>query len=260
MIEVNSIYIKKNDIIYYDYDNQENTVDPLEISKYLGCDVNIEKGVTFERIFNIIIQNSDIFNNVFYGATNGIFIEEFIEDFISDVQDENDFFSKVKSLEVERVYQHYRFDNGDEDEEYYYSFHGIGDIDDETGYSVGMSSLSNYKHIPINLNTKMEIRVDNGKEFKNINEYGDKYELKHTLNIPISLFNFIYAILYEITFNGAPENRDERHDQLMEQVNDIKEKKLKGEEVGHEMHIDENGELYLIKDGKRDYFLGKGNK
>ena len=70
----------------------------------------------------------------------------------------------------------------------------------------------------------------------------------------MTLFNFIGAILHEITFYGTPSNRDKVGDDLAETGRKLDA----GELELFEWKKDENGKHYFEdKDGNRDYIFDK---
>lgn len=221
-----------------------------DLPKYIGEPIKIEEGVTFKRIFNLIIMNRKIFNTIFYSFTRGFDIDLYIEDYLKESEDVD---SAIDYCEVYRVYENFKYDDGTEEDQYYYAFHGKGKPTKEGALNYGFSftSLSELKNLPIKTNENLEITIDTGLSFDDKDfDLKNKYKKIHTAKIPITLFNFIGAILYEITFTGTPANRDEKLNDLQDTVERIKN----GEEETFEFKKDDDGEFYFLdKDGNKDY-------
>lgn len=224
-----------------------------DISKYLGDPIKIEEGVTFGRIFDICIMNRDIFNTIFYSFTRGYNIDMFIDDYVNEVEDD-DHVSAIDYLHVYRTYEHMIFDDGTVDHSYSYGFGGVGKADEHgvINYGVGFTSLSKLKDLPIKTDNELDITVDTGKSFDEVETLEEKYVLVHKADIPITLFNFIGAILFEISFHGTPKDRNDFADNLTETARQVES----GEMETYEMLKDEDGKYYFLDDdGNKEYYL-----
>lgn len=240
---------------------EENKIIPdSDLPKFLGSHIELAEDVTFGRIFELCIQHKDIFNLVFYSNTRGFNIDHYIDDFNSKNTEKE---TEIDYLEVCGYHEHMIFDKDDVEDTIFYSLHGIN-INTDMSYSISLSSLSSFKNIPIKFNDELKITIDNGLSFKDIKKRGlsieDKYQTVHIAHLKITLFDFIAAILNDITFHGAPDNKKDFMDKLNKESDEINEKLKRGESVGYEMKTDENGDFYFLKDGVKDYLFKKDDE
>lgn len=248
------IKITKDNLYYLEFiGDKEKEVRIDELPMYLSEEIDIEEGVTFSTIFDLLIANREIFNIIFYSVTSGFNIDLYIDDYISDPKD-NKPETQITYLEVNRNFEHNIFDGSDE-WEYYYSLHGIS-TDEDIAYSIALSPLNEIKSIPIKVNKELNIVTDTGIELSETTIFSDKFKSIHVAQIPITLFNFLGAILNEITFHGTSENKVEFSNELNDRVEKIKT----GEEKTYELLKDENGEYYFLdSDGNKKYLLDRGD-
>lgn len=223
-----------------------------DLPMYLGEPLEIEEGVTFKRIYELLIMNRKIFNKIFHSFTRGFDIDLYLEDYLKKPK-ESEIESNIEYCEVYRVFEHMIFSDGEHDHEYYYGFHGVGKPTKHgiTNYGFSFTSLSDLKHLPIKTNNLLDIVIDTGVDISDENvKLKDKYKSLHKAYIPISLFNFIGAILYEITFTGSPSSRDVKLNDLIETSKRIEN----GEEELSELCKDDDGKFYFLdEEGNKDY-------
>lgn len=250
--------IYQDKLIFNRYGNpkEDKEVNPKEIPAYLACELKIEKGVTFGRIFELILLHKDLFNLIYdagqlYGHDIGAFEEQFnMED---DEDKKENYGTIMEHLEVSRIVEHYIDDDGEESWEFYLSFGGYGewggDQKDENGdpvkggISVSFSPLNQLKKYPIIYDDKVKVYGNNFKT-KELNK------IEYETRIPITLFDFIGAILNEITWHGIPKSKQKFIDELNETVKRIED----GKEKLFEMKEDEDGNIYFEdEDGNKEY-------
>lgn len=206
-----------------------------KLPMFLSDELKISKGVTFERIFDLCIQHKELFNQIFYSSTRGFDIDLFIDEY----NRESDYDTEITYLSVSRIMSKWHDDYFDA----YLHFGGVAEnhVDENFGdepydcnMGVSFTSINNLKHIEIRVDDSFDITDDKNKPI-----FEDKK--------PITLFDFISTILYEITWNGAPASRDERMDSLNSTVERIQN----GEEEFYTMEKIE-GEYYFVdKDGNK---------
>ena len=226
-----------------------------DLPKYIGEPLEIEDGVTFKRVFDLLISNRNIFNIIFHSFTRGFNIDLYLEDYLKESKEPKEPTSNIEYCEVYRIYEHMIFDDGEVDHEYYYGFHGVGKPTENgiINYSFSFTSLSEIKYLPIKTNNLLDIIIDTGVNILDENvSIDDKYKSIHKAQIPITLFNFIGAILFEITFLGTPKNKDEK----LNNLNDTTERIKSGKEETFKLCKDENSKFYFLdKDGNKDYLI-----
>jgi hypothetical protein len=236
-----------------DYGRDIEDITASQLPQYLGEPVEIEEGVSFKKIFELCIINRKIFNIVFHSFTRGYDIDMYIEDFLSNPKEEE---RDIKYLEVYRVFEHHIYDDGENDWSYYYGFHGKGKEDENgiTNYGLLGLSLADLKGLPIKVNNELDITIDSGKSFEEAKSFKEKYPSIHKAQIPMTLFNFIGAILFELTFYGTPTHANEFSNKLREQSEAID----RGEVELFEWKKDNDGKHYFEdKDGNKEYIFDK---
>ena len=243
--------IGKNEIkhSFEEYTKEENwdTIDEKDIAMYLASPIKIDEGVSFGRIFELCILHKDLFNVIFYAQLRGFKIEMWEEEFNLD-PDEKD--GDITYLEVYRILNIWGgkisgeiwFDN-------YLSFHGIaenyvskhsdGKEPYDQSFAVEFTPLNNLKEIEIRANEMFQITDSSGDKVGSEDVIVDEKE-------PLTLFDFLGTILYEISFSGAPEQRDKKIDELNKRIENI------DYEDTYEL-IEEDGVHYFVdKDGNKE--------
>ena len=176
-------------------------LEPGDISTYLGEDIELGEDVTFERIFDLIILHKKMFNSVFHQDMDGLKIDDFIEDYESDLKNESNFQKYILRV----CWSGILYDMGDSIQMYDYpSLEAFGVIDsriDKNEYpiSISLTPLSQIRNKKIILNHSFSIRLPKFEE----NEY---VYVKHR---PFRLYDLIGAILRDISHYGGPKDRDE---------------------------------------------------
>ena len=206
-----------------------------QLPMFLSDEIKIAKGVKFKRIFDLCILHKELFNKIFYSSTRGFDIDMFIDEYNKVGEKE----SEITYLYVSRILSKWHKDYFDA----YLNFGGIAEnytdeYNDEPydcNMSVSFTPLYSLKNI--------EIRVDDAFIIS-----GEKNETLFKDKKPITLFDFLSTILYEITWNGAPDNRNEK----LEELNTTAQRIKNGEEELFELkEID--GEMYFVdKDGNKE--------
>jgi len=146
----------------------------------------------------------------------------FYEEYKNDEDDEKSVFSCHK-LEL-----HEPTEEDENDISIYVDVHGWGayepsedDPYDEdspapthTSYAIEFTPLNRMAHLPVRLNTHIEMR--------DRNEMGDEDPVAEG-HMQFSVFDVVGAILSEISFCGLPEERDEKWQDIVDSVDEAKE-------------------------------------
>ena len=224
------IRINKNSIIYHALypDGKNRIIDDDDITSCLSEEVRIGKNVTFERIFDLIVLNKEIFNVIFQQGTLGNYkIDVYLDEYNQDDDDKEP--DSITYLEACWGCDYWSFDN-DKEVSIYPSFHGIRE-----GYT------DKYQKEPCDMNIGICGQIQNLKKYKmRMNNHvifndWDKEEEDLKKRYPIlmegektmTLFDFIRGILFEISFYGAPSQREKFFKSLDEQVKEIESGKAK---------------------------------
>ena len=244
------IRITKNSIIYHALhpDGENRFIADDDIATCLSDEVRIGKNVTFERIFDLIITNKEIFNIIFAQGTLGNYkIDVYLDEYNQDDNDDDP--DSITYLEVYWGTDYWNFD-GEKEVSLYPSFHGI-----RKGYT------DEFQKEPCDMNIGICNQIQNLKKYKmTINNYvvyndyikkekdlNKKYPLLMEGEKTMTLFDFIRGILFEISFYGTPKKRDEFFDEMAETVKRIDA----GEEDLYEMKKNKKGKIKFKKIKKK---------
>jgi len=269
------IIFKKNGI-FYDNDMNPKSEDYVykkvdSIVPYLVEIVEFDKNLTLRDFFNLLELDEELIDIVFGSHLGhfplGPFVEEVNNDCIPDGREEMEYIkcSWVSDQFDYRLFyeKHHADDNQDEEvtsifgttlheptEEdenevsIYVDVHGWGpyvpnedaeydedeDIPTHTSYAIEFTPLNRMAHLPIKLDTHFEMR--------DRNELGDEDPIAEG-NMEFSVFDAVGAILSEISFCGLPEERDEKWQDIVDSVDEAKDKL---EDEDEEEDDDEDGD------------------
>jgi hypothetical protein len=195
--EAGDKYIKKDDILQYVF------------SEPLG---SIE-GWTLRDLMEYIQPYGLIFGEMakcnfaaFYKEMNGP--KKVLED-----PGDNAFVNNIKYISVTRIVS---FQDEEENEICeYYNVDGRNDEATDGGrYAIEFTSISLLADLPIKVDDKFEIQ-------RSILNDGNTQTVL-SCKKPMYLLDLIWAILWEISFFGSPENRDEKWDEIEGRAEDVK--------------------------------------
>jgi hypothetical protein len=98
-------------------------------------------------------------------------------------------------------------------------FHGIGEPDEHGGraYAIEFTPINEFKALPLKLNTSY--KVEDTSDVQNVKTIFEGTKA-------FTVYDVIAAILYEITFCGSPEKRDEQMAEIMQSSEEIKTGKV----------------------------------
>lgn len=197
------ITITNNNIFYSQFSlstlsslNYADKINPDEIVNFLSDDVELGESVTLKRLFEIASYNVDNFNFIYNSALGGYNLEPYlqeIENVVTEISDieyievcwDSDKFEEILTIKP--------------------SMCGVSDKKSEY-YALDFESLNNIKDYNIRLNEKVEVFDFNKKtESDDKNYIGKK---------PFTLFDLYYGILFEISFNGGPQDKKEKIKEL----------------------------------------------
>jgi len=266
--------IFKKSGIFYDNDMNPEVEDYVyekvdSIIPHLTEVIEFDKNLTLRDFFNLLELDEELINIVFGSHLGhfplGPFVEEVNNDCIPDGKEEMEYIKcswVSDQFDYRLFYEKHKDDNKDEDEEVtsifgmtlhepteedeneisiYVDVHGWGlyapnedveydedeDIPTHTSYAIEFTPLNRMAHLPIKLDTHIKMR--------NRNEIGNEDPIAEG-NMEFSVFEAVGAILSEISFCGLPKDRDGKWQDIIDSVDEAKDK-LKDEE-----DYDEDGE------------------
>ena len=194
------LIISANNIIFKNNNSDGVEVDEELLPFYLSEDVSFDN-ITFERFFKLILRNTNVLDIVFYRSLGGLGINSFEKDFNSD--------QTLNDMDIHHLEISWAADLYEEDFAFYTDFSGAPENPMEISYSLEFTSLSAYKHLPLHIlndfvlyGKNPSVEILKGKK-------------------SMTLYDAINAILYEISFFGNPNDRDESSNNLQEQIESI---------------------------------------
>ena len=183
-------------------------VQSIDLSKYLGEEIELGEDVTFEILFDLIILNKEFFNKVFFVEMNGVLIDDFIQDY------ENKFDAiisdEVYNIRVSWMIELYEYDDEIDYVDYAY-FGGFGKLNatDEHDYPIKLDL------IPLHEFRDKLIELDNNFDINDFEKLEDKIEDSNKPKFkPYSLYDLIASILVEISAFGKPSERDSKRKEM----------------------------------------------
>lgn len=198
MITITQDNIYKTDFSIADLKSTDDLeiISEEEILYHLSDFIELGESVTFGRFFEIISLNKDLIEKIYHSCLGGYSLTPFMFE-IEDIPDRKNNLDYVEIC--------WSCDKYDDEFNISSSFHGIGSKDngEEETYAIEFTPLNNLKNLPLRLNTNLSYFVlpkGKGKKAKDV-YLGDRY---------FTLYDVLYAILFEITFNGDPKNRNSR--------------------------------------------------
>lgn len=224
------IKIYKNKIVYHNGKKRKKyQLDDLPM--FLGDVVELDDKLTFGQFFEVLNANRDVINFTFAQVMGFYKFEQFYFDLKKPIPKEEAQDHKNEFLEVYLVPDMWKY-KVDEPFNYnpYVDLHMIK-LKDEDGqenvpYGIGLTSLRTLKNHKLKINPKVEfILYDTTKKTT-------KKSLQPAIvanQENFKLFDLISGILYEISFHGAPEDKESVLTNLKETIKGYEEEKLKKE-------------------------------
>lgn len=186
---------QNNDRFSYKINKYELDIDDSLI-KYLSSDIIIEKGVTFEQFFNIILNYHEEYSDFFHSYLNGIQLSEFIDEWNCNQSSD---YVDMKRLIIKWPDK--------------YIFDPSNTIDDNSipefigeGKKIENHNIETYslEFAPIYKLKKYELVL-----IENYNIYNQDINTPMvTLHRDITVFDVLTSIFTELTYIGNPSERN----------------------------------------------------
>jgi len=233
------IKIKKNGEIFLEEHENENVKvkNVKSLKKYLACEVEFEKGLTFGTLLKLIIKEGNSFNVVFCQELNGKKLEYFEEKFDADPEVyEEDF--KLEYLEISKIFELFSFEKGSTID-LFSVFIGIGKTNDGFDVFIPLSfySIAELKDMEVMLNKLVEVYRDLPMDDVDMSDEDDDEDDDEDESVlpqqnsdaaypffeaaaRITLYEVIQCIIYELSYYKTDEERiTVRKNQNNEQIN-----------------------------------------
>lgn len=241
------ITITNNNIYYSEFDlsnlSSLDGVDIIyndEICNFLSEPVSLGESVTFKRLFDIVSDNIDNFNNIYFSTLGGHKLDPFLQ----EIENNQTELTNINYIEI-----YWNCDKFDNELSISPSLQGVSD----TGlyYSLDFVGLNNIKTCIVDLNENIDIldynKIENKNKKYNIN-LGEK---------TFTLFELFNAIFFQISIHGGPLDKSEIQQELEksissmdEEITDKYELQLIFDDIIQQ--IDDNDDCLVIFNGFRD--------
>ena len=203
-----SLKLTKDKKIISDYYGEVKEIDPIDILRVAYLEpVSEVDGWTLEDIFDLVYPLKDIWSDL-AGCNFEPFYKELKSEMVLLKPEDIDHLNKIDYIKVYRNLE--LEDDGLLTESIHVS--GIGKDGDSDKYAIGFSPLYSIKNLKIVISDNFEIN-------KLYSMDPPIFKAKK----PINLLEIIWAILWEISFHGVPEDRDEFIEELGRRVESIKD-------------------------------------
>lgn len=195
----------------------ERKIDESNFFKYYRFDVKTEGAPTllnfFEALYNLGPDVCDVISQISWCN---------LSDFISEVRKDSDDKSNLYHLSVSKnVFVDRYSDDQNPELQIYCELNGTGLADDDSGkvidnWCVSFTPLYKMKHLEVKVNNTTELTV----KLDSAPAVGPAHKFE-SVDRPISLGDFINAILYDISFHGSPNERDLVSQDLKRRVEEL---------------------------------------
>jgi len=229
--EINDgIVIKKDGLYrYYWNDGQQITkvdslLDWLREPLYFGDDI------TFEDFFNYVMNECDRANDIFRSHLGGFPLKNWLDEWNKPDPGDKKYADHEEINYVEMYWAaEFHGKNPEFGVEEWLGFHGVGRIIDknaygdeewhDTNFGFSFTPLNEYKHYSFNLDYTWKLYDwdSNPKDEKTWYVYEGRKAM--------TVYDVIGGLLFDISFYGSPNERQEKADELEEQVQRIKDGK-----------------------------------
>jgi len=243
------IRIGEKSLYYHHFtgDQKPRFVEEDELLEFLSDEVRLDKTVTFERLFKLMLAHHVVIDTIFnVGCLYGHSIEQYVDEFMKFDDDEDP--DSVDYLEAYWHSEYWNFD-GEKELSCYPAFHGIKENFTDKYIKEPCRMNMGLDFTPVNQLRKYKVKINPHIQYNEWNKKGKTIEERYPLLVEgdrqFTLFDLFRAILHDISFYGTPENRNSKRDELDETVKRIDS----GEEKLYQLLTDDEGEFIEDDDG-----------
>jgi hypothetical protein len=186
---------------------EEDSIKDLEvtISELLRSPVEFSEDLTIYGFMKQLEPFVDEIDELFVSSSLGYSLKKYL-DVLDKKTKKDDFVDNINFVEFYWSAEIY-----DDEFTEYCSFHGIG-LEDEISYGLDFSPIYKWCHLPFVLNTDYEI----------YNLYKNNEPIM-ILKKDFTVYNLLDGFIYELTFNGSPDEQLEEFEKILSEIEDIKE-------------------------------------
>jgi len=228
------IVLKKDGLYRYNWDDGQHIHTADSLVRWLREPLYIDDGVTFETFFDLVMLESEKISDIFQSHLGGYDLSDWADEWnqpdktLDDAEEE-----QIDHVEL-RWSVEYHSDNPEYGLDDWVDFGGRGRMkskeafgDDEwhdTNFGFSFTPINEIKHYPFKIRDEWRIfdwNFDANLELPS----EERYEAGFIFNSTkvMTVYDVIGAILFDISFYGPPTERQDKSDELTEQVEHIKE-------------------------------------
>jgi len=217
-----SIIIKKDGTLIKreGFEEDVKEIEIKKLSEYLSYEIILEEGVNLENIVDILLKEKTFFNRLFKSDMNKFKLEDLKEIMTKGKSEDviNGYGELLHYLELSKMFELLSYKDNTNSIDLFPLFVGVGKLkteeaDDDAEESfmpIGLISIAKFKHLPIVLQKNVELFRSNSE---------GELSLLLTATAPLSVYEAINAILYEITYFGTEKEKETQLEELLQQQN-----------------------------------------
>lgn len=223
------IKIYNNKLVYTNHRNKKKKIADNMLFYYLGDTVELDENLKFERIMKLLHDDKDLINMIFGHTLGGydfdLFYKDFMKELPPDEAKEEKNKHKNEYLEVYYYPDLFKHEKGERYEwNHSLDIHVIREVKNKKPEQLGImfAKLAMFKKYKIKIKYDVDVQLQDSTI--KITKKNFKKHYKPIIQAKLGgfkLFDFIWAILYEISWMGAPDNRDAENKRLSDQVKEI---------------------------------------
>ena len=203
-----TLYLNNKGEIYLEdsFNGSQEKVDTIKY--YLDCPLIVESGVKFETLFNHIIMEYKLMDIIFSETMGSYNLESFIEEWGKPPKP-NKMGFEIEYIRFRKVLEYIEVDDNKGFVDIRIELDGAGK-NNGMDYSLEFMSLTEMKKYPVVIENILHVKENLLKK--------DGEESYIGGDCVTTLFEIIGTILYEITFYGPPDERDNAKQKLIETI------------------------------------------
>ncbi len=204
------ILLKKNGKIFYSREYERKKISVPSFLPFMNEPLEIEEGATFKTFFNHIMREKEKYSEFFASHLGHYDLKVFDEEWQKPYVKEKD-----DGMEFLEIYWHVDYDREDNIINEQPALHGRGYAakDGVTAYAIDFTPLNKLKKYPLKLNTEYIIEEYMRRKPRSRKIFAGKKSF--------TVYDVIDAVLYEITFYGGPQQRNEQLEELKRRVDEV---------------------------------------
>lgn len=223
-----SIQIKNHKAFIINDDDKDNLSEKETITllPFLNCSIELDDDTLFDDIWNLIVQDYEVYSVIFSEKLGGFPLELFIDQYRKPINDESEDENpenKVETLEAYWLIKIETFKN----KTYFHAsseLHGYGpqSYTDHAGNVIKKNGGWSLSFLPINEYKRFKLRLKNTANIRNKNLDNNNFSNYEAL-VSWTVYDLLSAILEEISFHGSPNDQLRQIHELDQSLSEIRD-------------------------------------